>query len=157
MPDTNAESAFVYRRVSPPQFDSKAQRIKPDVFALRPNEEGLSVFDARIVGPRGALQAFLDFYQNNLDAEDELLRDTARKRLEQYPDVETMVAKGWRVVQLAVAEVTQRGFSLTEPETDGHCEIRGERERFSVCQLEFVQLVADGVAPLLTETECLAK
>jgi hypothetical protein len=157
MPDSDTPLAAVYRRVSPAQYDYRAQRIKPEVFALRPNEEGLSIFDACIVGPRGALQAFLDFYRENLNAEDEALREAAGKRLEQYPDVEAIVAKGWRVIRLPVSEIKQRGFTLTELEPNGHLEIHGDREQFLKYQLEFVQLVTEGIAPLLNEAECLVK
>ncbi len=154
-PAKEPQEAFVYRRVHPSQFNSKTQKIRPQVFALRPNEDGLSVFDASAVTARDALQAFIDDNTARSGAEDEIVRQRAQKMLEDYPDVETMVTKGWRIIQIPVAEILARGFHLTATEANGHLEIRGEPERFKERELDFAELVAEGIAPLLNDADCL--
>ena len=126
------------------------------VFALRPNEEGLSVFHANIVTPRGVLQAFIDNNTANLNAEDDSICERALKSYKIYPTVETMVEEGWRIVKIPISAIIKLGFSLTEVESNGHLEIRGERELFKQCELAFVELVKKGTAQLLTKEECRA-
>jgi hypothetical protein len=90
---------------------------------LRPNEDGLSSFDATVVTAREALQAFIEDNTARAHNEDDTAMANARNRLEEYPDVETMVEKGWRIIAVPVSELRTRGFQLTDTEPNGHLEI----------------------------------
>ena len=149
------QEPFVFRRVHPQQFNSKSGLPKPQVFALRENEEGVSILHDSVVNARGALQAFIDDNTARLQDEDETARERARKNLERFPTVEAMVELGWKIVKIPVSEIEKRGFELSEIEQNGHLEIRGEPERFKECELDFVELVQNGTARVLSDAECL--
>ena len=151
---------FVYRRVSPAQMSNSPGPVKPDLFELRKwngtYEDGLSVFNADQVSPHQVFQQDIDHYRQEAEST-ESTGDFARKKLEQYPDVETMIRKGWCLIKIPTPWLLERGFTLSETEANGHLLILGEPDRFMEYQLEFVRLIADRGAVLLKGEECLQK
>ena len=126
--------------------------VKPQLFELRSEEKGLSVF-ADTVTPRATLQAMIDFRRECLTQGDM----TAQEWLIKNPDVETLVQKsGWGVLKIPVSEFLERGFALSEVEENGHLNILGSAEQFTNSRFDFVELVAIGVIMFLSEDECLA-
>ena len=154
-PSDEPQPVAVYRRVHPSQLDARTGKPKPQVFALRERENSLSVFDASCTTPREVLQAFIHDTTTRLNSDDETERAKAQRTLRKFPTVEVMVEQNWRVIQIPAAEIQTRGFEFTATEANGHLEFRGERQRFLECELEFMELVETGVAPLLDANACL--
>ena len=83
------------------------------------------------------------------------MRVKAQKWLDKYPDVESLVAIGWRIVRLPVSEILAMGFGLGEPDAQGHLNVPGERSQFNDHTADFAELLKIGKAKLLTSDECL--
>ena len=157
MSDLAEESheTYVYRRVSPTQFNAKKNEVTPDLFALGTAARGLSVYHASIVTPREALRSVIEDKRKQLASTEDVVRVNTQKWLHKYPDVESLVAIGWRIVKLPVSEIIAMGFGLGEPDAQGHLNILGERSRFDDHIADFAELLKVGKARLLTKDECL--
>lgn len=92
----------------------------------------LSVFATDRQTPWGVLQHCIDDFERKLTSPDEPERQKAADQLARHGDtVEKMVQNGWRVLRLPVSAFTSRGFTLTEPEEDGHQNVAGEYKEYS--------------------------
>jgi hypothetical protein len=124
------EIYFLYRRISPSQFEKKAGKPRLPAFHLR-QEPSLSVWDSRFVTPRQILQFYIDAVREDITSEDENKAKKALNRLNSNGTTpEEMYEKGWRVVRLCEEDFIELGFSVGEPREDGHRDVLGTEEDF---------------------------
>lgn len=155
--------AYVYRRLAN-QIDRKGV-INPAAFTLESGEAGLSVFRADLASPYAVLQARIESAKaKRLVVESDDERTKIENWLAKNPDVETLLQKGYRIIQLPIAEIARMGFEFTEPETTGynkgHLEILERPERgatFEERTQDIIDLVDIGAARVLSVEECLAR
>lgn len=140
-----------YRRLSPPQWDAETGVIAPRAFALRPGEEGLSLFRADIRTPRGVLQECIDGQKRRLRSRSPEVRRRARLFLEKNGDTpESLVRNGWRVAEIALREFDREGLRVEQPELNGHFQVKGAVTIFAELILDLSE-----EAILLDVSDCL--
>ena len=101
------------------------------------------------------MQALIDDRKRRLnDADGEKAR-AAHEWLAKNPDVETLVAKNWRVVKIPLSAILSMGFSVEEPDADGHLNILGAASQFADRLIDFVELIIDGKATVLSADDCI--
>lgn len=84
-----------------------------------------------------------------LASPDEDVRRRGEKQLSEFGDtVEQWVQNGWRVVRVPISAFTERGFTLDDPDAEGHQNLYGE---YTLHSIDLVD-----IAEALTEEECLA-
>jgi hypothetical protein len=117
---------YVYRAISPGNWDTVTGKAAPVGFQLRPSEinEGLSLFRADFITPRQLLQSFID------ERTDTYTRQNKPKDLRRWlarngstPD--EMYQKQWRIARLPICLFSDHGFPPDPVEEDGHILIRG--------------------------------
>lgn len=144
---SRAGAAHVYRRIPPNHWKPKTGERKPGAFIPREGTS-LSVFAADLQTPRGVLQHCIDDLRRKLTSTDPAQQERAASQLARHGDtVEQMVANGWRVLLVPRSAFTERGFTLTEPEADGHQNVVGE-------YLAYAEQLAE-LSILLSPEECL--
>lgn len=149
MPDSAERpwDEYVYRRIHPYNWDERRSRLKRGAFIPRANTQ-LSVFRADLQTPRGLLQHCIDDWRQKLTSDDESTRQSAAENLRQHGETpEQLVRNGWRIAELPVSALTERGFTLDGPEPDGHQNAAGDYALYSG---ELIHL-----ARILDEEECL--
>ena len=148
-----SQNIYLLRRIAPNQIPKGF--VNSDVFLLREGEKGLSVFDSRSVTPRDALQAHIDMLHDTMLISEGEAQEKAKQRCEKNPDVETLVAKGWRILKIPEKVFRERGFDLSEVEANGHRELLGEQGLFEKYKIDFVNLIEKGEILLLSDEDCL--
>ena len=109
----------------------------------------LSVYQADMQTPRGVLQLCIDEWKRQLESTDDTSRQRARRNLNQFGGtVEMLVQHGWRVFRLPISAFLDRGYILDGPEPDGHRNVEGDDDLYSV------ELAS--MAEVLSAEECLA-
>jgi hypothetical protein len=113
-------SEYVYRRVHPYNWDARRGRLKRGAFIPRASTQ-LSVFRADLQTPRSLLQHCIDDWRQKLMTGDESARHSATENLCQYGETpEQLLHSGWRIAELPIAALMERGFTLDGPDPDGH-------------------------------------
>jgi hypothetical protein len=130
----------VYVRVSPTSWDRKKNTPERAAFYLRTGKQMFSVYRADMQTPRGVLQLCINDQKQRLNSTD----PDARQRSQDFLDregntVEELVANGWQVVRLPDSAFTDLGFTLLEPEPDGHQNVVGQREDFKMHARALIQ------------------
>jgi len=117
---------------------------------LRQGESGFSVFETT---PHKTLQAFIDFYRAGEDnpSANEEQKKRARGYLKQYPDVQTMFDKGWRVAKIPKQLVLDFDLRFSKVEENGHCEITVDADILAVFPVKVDVWVNDGLISLLDD------
>jgi hypothetical protein len=149
-------SAFLYRRVAPPNYKIKKNEVSPQAFIPGPDMRGLSVFRADMASPRQVLEARIEDERAKLASPDPAVRERAEIWIDKNSTVEALVDKQYRVIEIPISAVISMGFRLEEPDEIGHLNILGSPESFDAHQLDFVELIVINAARVLTAEECLA-
>jgi hypothetical protein len=148
VPPEEQQPEYVYRRIHPHGWNARKNRPKESAFLARP-DAGLSVFRADSRSPRQVLQHGIDVAKQMLASPDEEARRRGEKQLSDFGDtVERWVKNGWRVVRIPISAFTERGFTLDDPDAEGHQNVYGQYVLHSVDLVD--------IAEVLTEEECLA-
>jgi hypothetical protein len=149
LPDSaeRPRAEYVYRRIHPYNWDARRSKLKRGAFIPRANTQ-LSVFRADLRTPRGLLQQCIDDWRQKLTSDDESTQHSAAENLRHYGETpEQLVQNGWRIAELPVTALTERGFTLDGPEADGHQNVAGDYPLYSG---ELIR-----IARILDEVECL--
>ena len=146
--DTIPSCDRVYWRVQPGMI--KGDVLSADAF--RPGSAataGLSVYDAEMVTAQHVLQLRI----NQLEA------DGFHEKVAITPNVISMLAKGWRIIEIPVSVLNEMGFELSQPETSGrnrgHRNVLGEAEKFKSMRHEFNKRYLSGEVRIMSAAECL--
>lgn len=143
----------IYRRITPTSWESGKGSLKTNVFRLRQQERSLSVYRADKQTPRGVLQICINDQERKLHSGDENERARAENFFRLYgTTVESLVENGWRVARLPLSTLADKGFTIDEPDENGHQNVSGAREEFERYSKEL-----GGCADLLSAEQCLAE
>lgn len=152
---------IAYNKWEQPESDdlerSLPKKPVPQAFELKPEEPGLSVFDADIASARQVLQHQLNTWLRNEISEDASRKKSAKNNLKKCDrSVEGMVEWGWGIVEISEEDFVRLGFhEFTEPEIDenieGHIEVLGTIETFQEQGPSLVE-----ASRTLEDTDCLA-
>ena len=125
-PPPTTNDHFVYRVINPTNWDKAKDRPKPTAFK-QSQGRALSVFSAELQTPRGALQHHIDAWNKQLVSDEHLEREKAARNLADFGDtVEKLVDNGYHVVRVPLIEFARRDFEISDPEPNGHRDIRGD-------------------------------
>jgi hypothetical protein len=142
------EPQVVYRRVLASYRDKKTGTIKPSAFKVRQGRK-LSVFDPALCSPRDVLQNGIDVATLLASSDDPNTKAEGERQLRTLGHtVEEWVANGCTVVALPVSELSKRGFTLEEPEPNGHRNVSGDD--FALYMDELAE-----AAVILSDEQCL--
>jgi hypothetical protein len=142
---------ILYRQLTPTSWDHRKDRLNSNVFRRRPNEQGVSVYQAGLQTPRGVLQACVDAQHRKLASDDPEQIAAAENFFRLYgTTVESLVDSGWRVACVPVRAFTERGFTLDEPDAIGHLNVLGSVEEFARYTNELSKC-----SELLSQDQCL--
>lgn len=138
---------YVYRRAMPRQV---ANGVDPDLFLPSKSMlRGLSVYASQLISPYSVFQLMIDDWRSRIEDE------KCVNMLDLYPDVETAIRLGCRLIKISVSDINTFGFELDNPDVTGHLNISGDREKFKMNRINFVNLITLGSARILTADECL--
>ena len=149
---------YVYRRLTPSRFKKGNRSFTvADDFYISEGMRGMSMYMADMISPHQLIQKVID------DKEKKLLScDTSEKlRInnwkEKNPNVKCMIEKGWRLVQIPIAEIKKLGLTNFEgPDPDGHINILGTYDQFKHIADEFVALIDNNIAYVLSDEESMS-
>ena len=105
--------------------------LRGNAFALRPHESTLSVFDPSICTPESLLLTAIKVHTRFEKSQNLTERIKAEAFFKQSGrTVNELLNNGWSVVGVPVSTLTEIGFSLSNPDPNGHIDVSGLREDF---------------------------
>jgi hypothetical protein len=146
LPD-GAGAGYVYRRIPRSYLRPGTNQPLPGAFKAKPGQS-LSVFRADLRSPREVLQHGIDVALAMAASADDEVRRRGEKQLSDYgATVEEWVNNGCRVARVPVAAFIERGFTLDDPDAQGHQNVSGD---YDLYKAELAR-----IAELVTAEECL--
>lgn len=144
----------VYRRILPRHWNAQRREPEPRAFVKRPDEGGLSVYQAGKQSPRRLLEMEILRRLQDENSPSPAARQSAAAWLaENGRTAELMYDRGWRIARLPLdAFPPEKGFVVGPPARDGHINIGGSEELFVDYALE---LLAREDVRVLTRRETL--